>query len=772
MTIKAILLIINIMDFNAALRNYKNLTEKLIAIRSALDKLEDFFQKGEITEKQYKILRKDYEKELNAIQSEIDALKNKVREDLERMRREREQKIAEYDRYKALIMTGEIDGHSGKSKLQGILKDIANLNYRIKQRELFLNVQNPKQIDEIKTLRPPEIPPLPEVTPIDKLFKMEDDLKKKRLSGVPGDYVKAFEELDKKISDTKAFLEGFLNRMLEEKNKLEEEAGKLVIKLRVGGENEQQARKDLMEIIKRVKDYDTLTQKISKALKALDERMEARIRYKAKEVERVQVETHREPEPEPKPKPKPTPEPVKKTEEEEFEEETLELSPEEFEEAKEILKEIVEEKAQEELAETNEEAAPIVEEPPPEAVEELPKISMKGPPKPVRRVTRKPSRKRVPVVAIILGIIVAGGLGFLGYRFFPKKTAKILPVVEQRYTFMGNPQHNYGTVAFITEDMPKPAWTLDLGGILSQPLIVGSSIYLGNEKGALFCVDTSGRILWSKTLAGGVLSAPVNYGEDVVAGTENGLLYFIHNTGDIRTRMDIGGSILSTPAVIKNRAYVTLFQKGIRAINMEDKSTVWSYAPGDIFKSTPAVDGKMVFVGDFARRFYAFSVKNGKILWSFVSEGAIEAPPVVIDESIVCADNSGYVYRIRKEDGKILWKTSTGNPIPGSPAVKDSLVVVANSMGDVMGISLVDGKIKWTFSTGSIILSTPVIVDKFALVTTGSGEFGEIYAFDIETGKAVWVIPVPTPLDVSPVVVDKYLIVAGRNGQLFAYTTY
>ncbi|HDI72569.1 MAG TPA: hypothetical protein ENF58_00350, partial [Candidatus Altiarchaeales archaeon] len=66
------------MDFNTALRNYKNLTEKLIAIRSALDKLEDFFQKGEITEKQYKILRKDYEKELNAIQSEIDALKNKV----------------------------------------------------------------------------------------------------------------------------------------------------------------------------------------------------------------------------------------------------------------------------------------------------------------------------------------------------------------------------------------------------------------------------------------------------------------------------------------------------------------------------------------------------------------------------------------------------------------------------------------------------------------------------------------------------------------------
>ena len=759
------------MDFNAALNNYKNLSEKLIAIRSALDKLEDFFQRGEITEKQYKILRKDYEKELNAIQSELTALKKKVRENLERMRREREQKIAEYDRYKALIMIGEIDGHSGKSKLEGILKDITNLNYRIKQMELLLNVQNPKQIDEIKTLRPSEIPPLPEIIPIDKLFKMEDELKKKRLSGVPGDYVKAFEELDKKISDTRAFLEGFLNRMLEEKNKLEEEAGKLVIKLRVGGENEQQARKDLMEIIKIVKDYDALTQKISKALKALDERMETRIRHKAKEVERAQVETHRERESEPKPKSKPTPEPVKKIEEE-FEEETFELSPEEFEEAKEVLKKIVEEKAQKKLTETDEEAAPIVEEPPPEAVEELPKISMKGPPKPVRRVTRKPSRKRIPVVAIILGIIVAGGLGFLGYRFFPKKTAKILPVLEQRYIFMGNPQHNYGTVAFITEDIPKPAWTLDLGGVLSQPLIVGGSLYLGNEKGTLFCVDTSGRILWSKTLAGGVLSAPVDHGEDILAGTENGLLYFIYNTGDIHTRMDIGGSILATPAVIKNKAYVTLFQKGIRAINLEGKSTVWSYAPGDIFKSTPAVDGKMVFVGDFARRFYAFSVNDGKILWSFVSEGAIEAPPVVIDKSIVCADNSGYVYRIRKEDGKILWKTSTGNPIPGSPAVKDSVVVVANSMGDVVGISLVDGKVEWTFSTGSVILSTPVIVDKFALVTTTSGEFGEIYAFELKTGKAAWVIPVPTPLDVSPVIVDKYLIVAGRNGQLFAYKTY
>jgi cysteinyl-tRNA synthetase len=216
--------------------------EKHSSITRALSKLSDFYSKGEITEKQFLILKADYEKEINFLTKELNELLSEVKSKVEVFENRLKELNIEYKRTKIDILLGDKPPDIGRAELAKIAKEISLTEHDYKQYKAILEAETEEDFEKIRKMAPPTSIKVENVTPVNELLEQEEQLKKKRLEGKAQLYLKPLEEIYKRLEKTKDFLTESLTEVETVKNALEEEAGKLVIKIRMGGPEEQSAK--------------------------------------------------------------------------------------------------------------------------------------------------------------------------------------------------------------------------------------------------------------------------------------------------------------------------------------------------------------------------------------------------------------------------------------------------------------------------------------------------------------------------------------------------
>ncbi|MEO0258429.1 MAG: PQQ-binding-like beta-propeller repeat protein [candidate division WOR-3 bacterium] len=710
------------MELESLIERIEDLKEKYGSVTRALSKLNEFYQKGEITEKQFRILKNDYEKEISYLSRELEALSQSVREEVDRLSNQIKELNIEYNKTKIAILLGEIPAEQGKARLTSIAKQLAIVQHNYNQFKALLEAETDEDFRKVKSMTPPSTIKVENVTPIHTLLQQEEELRSRRFQGKGQVYLKQLEELYSRLEKIKDFLIESMKEVESQKNAYEEEAGKLVIKIRMGGPEEQDARTRLMDVIKKVKEYDDLLARMSKSL----EQINSKLGLKESVLIGLQEDISK----------------------------IGQIEEVNLEEAARILEDL--EKQGLEVISTEIET-------PREEKEEEKEIA---PTEPQIRLAKK--TKRSPVPALVISLIVLLGSLFAVYRKFfftpSEKNEVIFPF------YMGNESHNFNSPITFGKTPPRLEWSRNLYGTPAQPAIDNATIYIGTSTGNLYALDISGNVIWQTQLQGAILHTPVISGNNIIVGTQDGNIYLLNKSGQIIRNKKIEGSIVAPPVAFGEYIYIPTFQNGLIAYNVNKDQIEWKMITSGMVKNTPVIYNDRIFIADLTGKIYVIDVKNGIEIAGFKTSGPIEAYITYANGKIFYGNNAGEIGAYDINKNTMVWSFNIMEPVVGAPSIKDSFSIFASAFGKIYCQHSNSGLRLWNFDTGNMIFSVPVIVDSFVVIstTTTTGDFGELYCLNLKDGNLVWVLPIPRVIENAPVFWSNKIFIAGRDGTLFA----
>jgi outer membrane protein assembly factor BamB len=242
-----------------------------------------------------------------------------------------------------------------------------------------------------------------------------------------------------------------------------------------------------------------------------------------------------------------------------------------------------------------------------------------------------------------------------------------------------------GELAAVSMRSGKTLWTFPVpSGTESSPMVVGDSVYFGDQAGTLYSLDIStGRENWSVSTDGSIKAGPAYYRGNLYFGTYGGTFY---------------------------------------AVNAKAGTVTWSASPGGEFYSTPAIAYGRVYVGNNDGTVYAFDASGGAEAWSQSLGGYVYSGPAVADThglgpTVYIGSYDGDLYALSAESGSVEWDASAGGSISGSATVVGNTVYVSTvyEKGSY-GFSARTGKRVFYFPDGSY---TTAVADRRALFLMG-----------------------------------------------------
>ena len=285
------------------------------------------------------------------------------------------------------------------------------------------------------------------------------------------------------------------------------------------------------------------------------------------------------------------------------------------------------------------------------------------------------------------------------------------------------------------------AWMTNHTGSRCTPTYYNGNIFLISGSGDIVCVDSNGKIKWSKNHYHLYESTPIMFG------------------------------ISESPLVVDNIVIASPGGKkaSVVAFNINDGKVVWEAEP---IESSPQYinpqlvehGGKKMIVTVMAEYIFAVDAKNGKILWK-VNYAEVNAAtgrvmknhaitPQYKDGYILIANGYNWVSLKLKlsADGtsvETVWENRSFDPQHGGVVLLGNLIFGSNHMSNPVDTwTCVDwntGKTLWTekwFSRGSIISAD-----------------GMLYMFEERSGHLALAKPNPTKLDI----VSEFQITKGEG---------
>ena len=231
----------------------------------------------------------------------------------------------------------------------------------------------------------------------------------------------------------------------------------------------------------------------------------------------------------------------------------------------------------------------------------------------------------------------------------------------------------------------------NMGGVLAEPLIEESSIYLADHQGIYSLNRSSGELIWGIEVYGDDLGGrAAGYPQPVSRWRALGLYRFVEAYG-LGKHLYVATS--SSPSG-RGDAYLL-------ALDKRSGDVVWSVKlesePGassatSITSNMVVADGK-IFVGSVRDEGYVFCVsEDGKALWRRSLGGNVDG--IAYGDGILYVMASK-LYAIDAKDGRILWQGDHGS----WPIYKDGKVIV-EAYGYVIVLDR-EGKLLWKKGYGA-----------------------------------------------------------------------
>jgi outer membrane protein assembly factor BamB len=304
------------------------------------------------------------------------------------------------------------------------------------------------------------------------------------------------------------------------------------------------------------------------------------------------------------------------------------------------------------------------------------------------------------------------------------------------------------------------AWSRDLGGSTSYPVIVGGRIFVtvanrGYTGTSIVALDAgSGRTLWSHALAGNYRWSNATYASGLVVNVADTgwLTAYRPATGAVAWTKRISGPFAAPPTASRGIVYVstesTWYEDrredhatgGVYAVRARDGRTLWRRPVLYGFASSPTVGRDVVFENYGCGQVYALNRLTGATAWHYDSgcaggggatavlyrgelwtrETYPREDPIVFDARTgaerrhfkpsldpAFAFGIGYFPRYpgleasAAATGTRRWRTTHGGPFVTPPLIAGSLVYVGAASGRVYAFDAHDGTLRWHADTGA-----------------------------------------------------------------------
>ena len=214
-------------------------------------------------------------------------------------------------------------------------------------------------------------------------------------------------------------------------------------------------------------------------------------------------------------------------------------------------------------------------------------------------------------------------------------------------------------------------WRTRIGPTESSPLLVDGRVYVGDWNGDVWALDGhDGHVVW-KLHTGGPVKGGIAYaGGRLYAGSYDGRLYCVSTSGKLLWKAaaqgDLmhGGRFYATPAVEHGRVYVGSTDGKVYSFGAQSGKLRWSHDTGGYVYSSVAVWRDLALVGSYSQRFYAFDAATGATRWSFRANGPISGSPTVIGGVVYFATLNRLTYALDARTGKQLWTFPDGKYSP------------------------------------------------------------------------------------------------------------
>jgi len=213
-------------------------------------------------------------------------------------------------------------------------------------------------------------------------------------------------------------------------------------------------------------------------------------------------------------------------------------------------------------------------------------------------------------------------------------------------------------------------------------------ILAATELGVLYCLSSSGALLWQHDCKAGVRASPlvadVNMDghTEILIGSQDGKLTLLANTGEIILEFIVDSPIESTPGVMKSHGQTLIIfgtDKGeLFAINTA-QDIIWKVALGNKITAAPTLystrEEQRIVIGTLSGSMFCIS-EHGEIVWEFKTNGSIYNKAAIYDvdedgsPEIIFGSCDNNVYAITS-DGNRLWSYETDFWVTDTPVVAD-----------------------------------------------------------------------------------------------------
>ncbi len=308
-----------------------------------------------------------------------------------------------------------------------------------------------------------------------------------------------------------------------------------------------------------------------------------------------------------------------------------------------------------------------------------------------------------------------------------------------------NPAHTGATPDELAADVTQ-RWSVDLGGDISYPLIVGNRVYVtarnpdSSYGSQLYALDAiTGQRVWGPVQLGGVYfwSALAYDGGRVFTVNYDGQMRAFNATsGRTIWTLQLPGqySFSSPPTAIGGRVYVGGAGSGgtVYAVDGAKGRVLWTAPVANGDNSSPAVSSSGVYVSYACGQAYAFNPLSGVPLWHRATDcsGGGGKTPVLAGGRLYVRDHS-YPAVLNASTGAELAPFSAFGPAPAVDATSRYQL----SGGALSAADVDSGETRWSFSGDGALSTAPIVAGRTVVV---GSTYGNLYGLSSTTGAVLW----------------------------------
>jgi len=259
-------------------------------------------------------------------------------------------------------------------------------------------------------------------------------------------------------------------------------------------------------------------------------------------------------------------------------------------------------------------------------------------------------------------------------------------------------------------------------------------VYVGNESGEFFKIDSDGNLVWSNNYGYGAINGGIAVQDDGTAifGSEGGRCVKIDSDGielwAFNSGWMYGGCSIGENGII----YISTQAGFVYALD-QDGNEIWG---SDISSSTinavPALGEFGMYLGDWSQTFRCVDY-DGHVVWETPLSGMQNAAALDNNGNVYVGTYDDSLYCLDQLTGGINWSFPTSGTIMTTAACIDGegKIYVGNDAGDFYCLTP-DGDLVWSYSTGTGLIQTksPAIADDGTVVVGTLGGF--LYGFQDE----------------------------------------